>query len=327
MHLPNAESMLVWDNHTCMPLRYDTDKSLPQLERFRAVGTNVVSINTGYGEQGPEQHLRVLAHFRRWILQRPQQYRIVQSAEDIERAVRDAVLGIFFDIEGANAIADQLSLIQLYYDLGVRWMSIAYNRNNRVGGGCMDDDPGLSDFGRAFVDEMERTGMLVCCSHTGARTVRDVLSYARKPVIFSHSNPRALQDHPRNIDDDAILGCAKLGGVVGVNGVSDFLPDHDISARTLARNVDYIANLAGVDHVGIALDYCFDHHDFDDELRADPELFGMTAEQVDQLTIDFAPPERMPEIVTELRALHYSESDIAKIMGGNWMRIAREVWR
>lgn len=319
--------MLTWDNHTCLPLRPHDSAFLPQLERFKHAGVNVVSINAGFGEQTPEDHLRMIAHLRAWIVQNNDAYELAATADDIERIAAANKIALIFDIEGARAIGDQLSLIPMYYDLGVRWMSIAYNRNNLAGGGCMDNDPGLSDFGHEFVRTMEQTGMLVDCSHTGHRTVRDVFGIATRPVIFSHSNPSALNEHKRNIGDDLILACAKTGGVVGINGVGMFLGDNDISSEIIARNIDYVAKLAGIDHVGISLDYVFDNDEVIEFARSNPALFGFTNPDEAAHVRAFAEPEQIPEILACLKQMGYAQSDLEKIAGGNWMRIAREAWR
>src|SRR3546814_1364261 len=105
---------------------------------------------------------------------------------------------------------------------------------------------------------MARVGMVACCSHTGYRTARDVIEYSRNPVIFSHSNPRALFDHPRNIPDDLMLGCARTGGVVCLNGIGIFLGNNDTSTENYFRHMDYAVQLVGAAHVGIGLDYLFD---------------------------------------------------------------------
>ena len=193
------ERAVVWDSHTCMPLDPQDERFLPEFDRFRRLGVNAVGVNVGFGEQSIEPHVRMLAHFRAWIRAHSDAYMLIEDVEDIDVARNTGRLGIFFDIEGANAVADQPSLVPLYYELGVRWMLMAYNKNNRVGGGCMDDDSGLTAFGRSVIDEMNRTGMIPCCSHTGKRTVMDVIEYSRTPVIFSHSNPRALWDHPARV--------------------------------------------------------------------------------------------------------------------------------
>ena len=318
--------MIVWDNHTCLPLRPHDERFLPELRRARAAGVTVVGINVGFGEQSIEQHIRMLAHFRRWFDQRADEFLMIRVAGDVERARERGRLGVFFDIEGAGAIDDQLSLIALYYDLGVRWMSIAYNLNNRVGGGCMDEDTGLTPFGELAVEEMARVGMITCCSHTGMRTVMGVIERSSKPVIFSHSNPRALWDHARNISDEAILACAAKGGVIGINGVGIFLGDNDTRSQTVARNMDYVAKLAGIDHVAIGLDYVYDTEELEAYLRARPQLFG-NGHRGSTESPAFVAPEQIPEIARCLGAMGYVQSDLEKIMGLNLLRVARAVWK
>jgi membrane dipeptidase len=318
---------ILWDNHTCMPLDPRDERFLPQLERLRSAGVTVVGMNVGYGEQGIEAHVRMLAHFRAWIKARPDRYLLVERISDVAAAKESGKLGIFFDVEGANAVEDQLSTIPLYYDLGVRWMLMAYNRNNRAGGGCLDADGGLTAFGRSIVAEMNRVGMVPCCSHTGKRTVLDVIAASSTPVIFSHSNPRMLWNHPRNIDDDVILACAERGGVVGINGVGPFLCEGGVTAATLARHVDYVVQLAGIDHAGMGLDYVFDQEELKTAFATTPHLFGADAKRYAGGDCSFAEPEQLPEVAGELAALGYSDDDVRKVLGLNWLRIASAVWK
>jgi membrane dipeptidase len=318
------EKSLVWDNHGCMPVRPHDESFLPQLERYRAAGVNVVALNIGYGEQGVEEHVRVIAHFRRWLVAREADYVLVGTTDDIERARREGKLAVMFDIEGMNAIADQVSLVQFYYDLGVRWMLVAYNRNNRAGGGCQDADPGLTAFGREVLDEMARVGMVACCSHTGHRTTMDVMAYSKRPVIFSHSNARAVHEHPRNVRDEALKACAATGGVVGLNGLGLFLTAEGDLADAFVRHVDYIVQLIGADHVGLGLDYVFDQKELDDAV-SDPEAFP--PELGYQAGIQMLPPESIEEVVERLLGLGYADEDIRAILGGNLLRVARQVWR
>jgi membrane dipeptidase len=230
-----------------------------------------------------------------------------------------------FDIEGANAIGDQLSLVQLYYDLGVRWMLLAYNVPNRVGGGCQSEDAGLTAFGRAVLAEMERVGMQVCLSHTGHRTARDALDAASRPVIFSHSNCAALHPHPRNIPDDLIRACAATGGVVGINGVGIFLGRNDISSQTYSRHIDHVVQLVGPQHVSIALDYVFDVGELEEHMRRMQSTFppGLGYE----LGARFVAPEQLEEIVQTLQGWGYRDEDLAALLGGNLLRLARTVWK
>ncbi|TDR41531.1 membrane dipeptidase [Tahibacter aquaticus] len=316
---------LVWDNHACLPLRPGDERFLPQLERHRAVGADVVIVNVGFGQHSIEEHVRMLASLRDWFARHADRYRLIATVEDIALARSEGKLAIGFDIEGARAIDDQLSLVQLYYDLGVRWMLLAYNQNNLAGGGCQDEDAGLSDFGRQLLQEMARVGMLACCSHTGYRTAREAIDASPTPVIFSHSNPRALRDHPRNIPDDLIRACAARGGVIGINGIGIFLGDNDASSAALARHVLYVADLVGVEHVGLGLDYTFDKEEVDEYVLAHPEIFpphlgyGAGMRMVE--------PEQLPELADILLARGFSDDQLAAVLGGNWLRLARQVWR
>ncbi len=322
----NLADWLVWDNHGCLPLRpFDTD-FLPQLGRYRQAGVDVAIINIGFGEHGIEDHIRMIASFRHWLKQHPESYALIATADDIERVRREGKLAIAFNMEGANGLADQPSLISLYYDLGVRWMLMAYNRANRVGSGCHEEeDRGLTAFGRTVLDEMARVGMVACCSHTGHRTTMDVMNYTSQPVIFSHSNPRALHDHPRNIRDEAMRACAATGGVVGINGIGIFLGQNDNSTETFVRHVDYAVQLIGAEHVGLGLDYVFDAAELDDYLvsmaSTFPEGFSY------QAGMKMIEPERLSDIVEALVKRGYPEPAIGGILGGNFMRVARDVWR
>lgn len=315
----------VWDHHACMPLRPLDLSFLPQLARHKAAGFDAVTLNVGFGEQGPEDHLRMLAALRHWLLARPDEYLLLLEADDVERARSTHRLAVGFDIEGANAIGDQLSLIQLYHDLGVRWMLMAYNVPNRVGGGCQADDEGLTRFGRSVLAEMERVGMLVCVSHTGHHTARDVFDAATRPVIFSHSNCAAVHAHPRNIPDDLIRACAATGGVIGINGVGIFLGRNDISSQAYARHVDHVVQLVGPAHVSVALDYVFDVGELEEHLARMKASFppGLGYE----LGARFVPPEQIEEIVATLQGWGYRDVDLQALLGGNLLRLARTVWK
>jgi membrane dipeptidase len=259
---------------------------------------------------------------RRWIAMRPDKYRLVQTVGDVHRCKADAKLGICFDVEGMSPVQDNPSLVQTFYELGVRWMLIAYNRNNRAGGGCMDTDGGLTSTGLAVIDEMERVGMVLCLSHAGARTAMEALEYSRKPVIFSHSNPAGVLAHARNISDDLIKACARKRGVVGLSGLSVFLgAGTDLLARLL-HQLRYVIDLVGPQHVGLSLDYAFDQEEVTDYVRANPTLFPPGLD-----TMTMVEPEDFGAIAEQLARDNLSEDDIRAILGGNWLRIATEVWR
>jgi membrane dipeptidase len=130
---------VVWDNHACVPIRADAS-FLPQLVRYRNSGVNVVSVNVGFADIPLMDHLKTISFMRRWIALHPDCFRLISSVADIQRCKQEATLGITFDIEGMCPVQNDLSLVQTFYELGVRWMLIAYNRNNKAGGGCLDMD-------------------------------------------------------------------------------------------------------------------------------------------------------------------------------------------
>ena len=179
--------LIVWDNHVCLPIR-PGGQWFDQLERHRSSGATFVSVNLGDAEVPLETMLAMADHCLAAIAAHPDRYVLASSADAVRRAKTEGRLAVAFDIEGMRALGDDIRLIERFYGLGVRWMLIAYNRANLIGSGCHDaDDHGLTPLGRRFLDEMDRVGMVICCSHTGYRTSRDVLERATKPAIFSLS--------------------------------------------------------------------------------------------------------------------------------------------
>lgn len=217
-------------------------------------------------------------------------------------------------------------MVEVYYKLGVRHALLAYNQKNSVGDGCHErTNAGLSRYGITLVKRMNRIGMIVDLTHTGYKTTMDVFEHVSAPVIFSHSNPRALYDHERNIADDQIRACAATGGVIGVNGIGVFMAENDASTELLLRQIDYLVQLVGPAHVGIGLDWVYDL----------PSLIEITARSLDtypaqgyeRRDMQIVQPEQLPEVTEGLLKRGYGESDLEDILGGNWLRVARAVWK
>ena len=317
---------LVWDNHACLPFEKDRmDRFLPQLLRYSAAGASIVSLNVGYGTMTLAEHVSAIAAMRAWVAANPDLVGPVATAEDAAAMRSSGRLGIVFDIEGMAVFGDRPELVGLFYDLGVRWTLIAYNRGNQIGGGCHDQNTGLTQLGQRFLDEMARVGMVVCCSHTAYATVRDVCAYHRQPVILSHSNPRALCDHPRNVPDDILRAIAATDGVIGLNGIGIFLKRGDTSSRNLAEHIDYVVQKTGPRHVGLGLDYVLDRDELADINTDRPDLFPPGYGY--DTAFDLVAPEQYGEIVDALIKLGYTDADLKAILGGNHLRIAETVWR
>ncbi|HEY4164301.1 MAG TPA: membrane dipeptidase [Dongiaceae bacterium] len=314
---------LVWDDHS----GFDPDPKvdLHHLGQWKRAGVNYLSVNIGYDVVPWRKSLSTIAAFRAWVQQHPDEYVMVETVDDIARAKREGKLAVTFDLEGMNALDGDANMVGAYYALGVRHMLFAYNMNNLAGGGCHDDDQGLTDFGRAVIREMNRVGMVVDCSHTGYRTTMEAMEASQAPVIFSHSCSKAVWKHGRNITDDQIKACAKTGGVIGINGLGIFLGKNDISSENFVNHVTHTAEVAGVEHVGIALDYAFDTDGIEDVIGDHTNYWPK--DEYPGGVIDFIPPEQLPEITEVMLRRGFSDAEVTGILGGNFMRVARQVWK
>ncbi|MEM1019196.1 MAG: membrane dipeptidase [Pseudomonadota bacterium] len=315
---------VVWDNHACMPLRPGDAAFLPQLNRVKQAGVDVVTLNIACGKQTFQHAHDLQETFRNWVLEHSDAFEIVHTASDIHRIKRAGKMAICFDVEGGDALDNDASNVERLYALGVRWMLPTYNKNNALGGGCLDQDSGLTEFGRNVVAEMNRVGMVVCGSHCGAQTAQDLLDVSAAPVIFSHSNAHAVCPHPRNISDDLMRQCADTGGVVGLCGFSLFLGDKQPLHQLLAAHMDHALRVAGEDHVGLALDYVFDREELDAFIADNPDVFPPTVFHEGAAMMHH---EDLPVLHDVLLQKGWSSRVLEKVFGLNHVRLAQDVWK
>jgi membrane dipeptidase len=324
----------IWDDHCGFEMTPDAAVG-PLLKPWRAAGIDYFSINVYYDPVHWTRCLENMAALRRRIPLEAPWCQLVSTVSEIDAARAEGKAAATFDIEGMNALNGRLDLVQAYYELGVRHMLFAYNRNNLAGAGCHDENLGLTDFGRAVVDEMNRVGMVIDCSHCSFKASMEAMQRSSAPVIFSHSNARVLADHGRNIRDEQIRACAEGGGVIGINGLSVFLGDEEKSkAKSVARHVAYMAELVGPEHVGISLDFdssiladdgSGNGHASGEILEEDPEYWPPDAGY--DRPIDFLPLNRLPEVCDELFRVGFTGGEVAGVLGGNFRRIAIQVWK
>lgn len=316
-------SALVWDDHG--GFGYTTASALAGLERWRAAGIDYLSINAGYDVMPWTKTLEATSQYRHWIRTHPNLFVQVETVDDIPRARREGKLAVAFDLEGMNALNGDIGMVDLYYRLGVRQMLFAYNRNNLAGGGCHDEDVGLTDFGREVIREMNRVGMVVDCSHCSYRSSMEAIEASRSPVIFSHANARKLCDHERNIWDDQIKACAATGGVIGVTGVGIFLGPKGPTVEHLVEHIDHMVDLVGPEHVGFGMDSVFHantpHQPFTRSRDYWPER------QYPDSGTGYVPPEAAPRLTQALLDRGYGDHDIRGILGENFLRVAKIVWK
>ncbi|WP_374379795.1 dipeptidase [Dongia sp.] len=319
---------LVWDSHAGFAFVQAGD--LDELSRWRQSGIDFVSVNVGYDVEPWSRAVEALSGYRHWLRAHPDRFVLAGTVDDVIAAKGSGRLAVAFDIEGADALNGDLGMVDFYYRLGVRQMLLVYNRNNLVGGGCHDGDQGLTPFGRAVIAEMNRVGMIVDASHCSHRTSLDMMECSTAPVVFSHSNARALHDHERNIRDDQIKACAAQGGVIGVNGVGLFLGTSGDPVELLLAHIDHMCQLVGPQHVGLGLDSILACQP--DDLLSEEALRERAAaywppRQYPAAPMNFAPPEIMTDIAAGLDRRGYAATDIRAILGGNFARIANHVWR
>lgn len=290
----------------------------------------------------------------------PDRMMMAFSTDDIERAHKQKKLAALMGIEGGHSIENDIHLLRDFYRLGVRYMTLSWSNTNEWADSSGDiDDPkiqhhnGLTDFGKQVVLEMNRLGMMVDISHVADKTFWDAIATTKAPVIASHSSARALTNAPRNMTDDMLRAVAKNGGVVDVNFFSGFLDqnywnalqaqkaeqsaatrayldklkaegkqityvdDDRITREWMAKiprppftvlidHIDHIAKVAGIDHVGLG-------SDFDGVSGATPAGMDSAAD--------------LPKITQALLDRGYSAEDIHKILGGNVLRVFKEVER
>ena len=321
---------LVWD--MTLPWR---DYGAPDLRagtlpRMAAHGLNFISLTLAADWNGVGETAHKIAKERAYFQAHGDRFVLVEGVDDIERAQREGKLAVSFHFQGANPVNYDVNLIEVYYKLGVRHMLLAYNSKNATGDGCNErTDGGLSRFGISVVEQMNRVGMLIDGTHCGYRMTMELFEFSKDPVIFSHANAHALWEHRRNIRDDQIKACAASGGVIGVSGVGIFLGDNDVSTARLVEHIDHIAGLVGSEHVGLGLDYVYDQdaltrgHNSRPAWNPDAAAFGNTRRE----DVQYFPPEHLPQLTEALLARRYSEAEVRGILGENWLRLARRVWR
>ncbi len=233
--------------------------------------------------------------------------RLALTAADIRAAHAAGQVSVLLNIEGAEAIEGDLAALRNFYRLGVRMMGLVWNYRNEVADGAGDEAASgrLTQFGRQVVMEMNRLGMLIDLAHITSPCFYDVLELSEQPVLFTHGNCRALWDHPRNLTDDQIKALAQKGGVFGISFVNTFMNRETATLSTVADHIDHVVQVLGnADHVAYGSDF--------DGCTPPPGLENVV---------------KLLDLTAELLRRGYTEADMAKILGGNFLRVFEQVLR
>lgn len=263
-------------------------------------------------------------------------YRIILNVEDIDLAQKQGQVGFIMGLLTSTPIEDDLRLLTIFHRLGIRVMHLTYQRSNLVGDGCGDrKDGGLTNFGVQAVREMNRLGILIDLSHSSYRTAMDAIAVSEMPVVFTHTAVRALNEHIRNASDEQIRAIAAKGGMIGIISGKFLRADIDVVGSTVddyLNHVEYVAKLVGVDHVGIGLDVA-ERMTREEWMALDahyPELFKGKTSQFDKVFstkgLEDASQAKL-NLIRGMVARGYSDTDIQKILGLNWLRVLKQVWR
>jgi membrane dipeptidase len=248
------------------------------------------------------------------------------TAEDIRRAHATGKVAVILCLEGAAPIEDDISLLRILYDLGIRCIGLTHNQRNLLADGiAVHAGGGLTDFGRKAVSEMERLGIAVDVSHLSAEGFWSLVDVATRPITASHSNAHAINPHPRNLTDDQIRAIAASGGAIGVHGMS--LLVNGTSNATLAdviAHIDHMAALVGPQYVAVGPDIMPDW-----DATTYREVWSASAD-LSSLTFTYPPDfdglDKMGNLATGLLQRGYADGDVAGILGGNWLRVLGAIW-
>lgn len=297
------------------------------LDTMRASGFKFVSLTVASDYTSTKEAFKNIQLVRLLLLGRLGKIRFVRTVKDIRQAIQDGKLAVSLHFQGTVPIGEDLSLVETFYKRGIRHMLMAYNARNFVGYGCHEEeDKGLTPFGRNLILEMNRVGMLVDVAHTGHRTAMETIEASAKTVIVSHGNIWALYQHPRCVRDELIKAIAAKNGVIGITGLGLFMGNNDASVENYVRNIDYIVQLAGAEHVGIGLDYVYDMDALMRFAENHPEQYPKEGGYFD-MEIKQLPHTQIPQVAGALLKKGYSEQAVQNILGQNWLRVLEQVWQ
>jgi membrane dipeptidase len=302
------------------------------IAKFKSSGINVFHPAVGIG--GPEAFDEGMQFFAAWnsfLAGRDDVLMRIDSAGDFDRVKSSGKIAVILGLQNAEHFRRPAD-VDLFYGYGQRVAQLTYNSRNRIGNGSTERrDEGLSDFGVAIVERMNKVGMAVDVSHCGDRTTLDAFELSKKPVLITHSNVRALAGgHPRDKSDEAIRAVGKSGSVMGITGVRMFVSDKEpTTIENVLDHFDYVSRLIGPEHLGVGSDMDLDGYDamppeLNKALRASYKGSYGFRERIDIEGLDH--PKRMFDLTEGLIRRKYTDAQIEGILGGNFRRVLAQIW-
>jgi membrane dipeptidase len=254
--------------------------------------------------------------------------RLVEKSSDIIEAKKNGQLAVILGVQSPSFIDQDRSRVRIMHKLGLRILQMTYMERNYLGDGCLEpENRGLTHFGIQIVRECNRLGIVLDCSHVGINTTLDTARHSSKPILISHTAARALVDNPRSATDEQIKAVAERGGVIGITPLSALMRvDRPPTIEDYLDHFDHVLNLVGPDHVGLGTDM------FDGKTKANwvtgvyyPESSGK-ATYGNRRVANFSRKSDLSNLVEAFLRRGYDRALILKLLGGNFLRVFREIW-
>lgn len=297
------------------------------LDNFKKGGFNLI-ISSLYMDDLflPEMALRVALGQIRALIEDietcDEEVILVKTKEDLNKAVNENKIGIIISFEGLEPIGNDIGLLRIFYELGVRAAGLVWSRRNYVADGCsfnpVDEGQrgGLSRFGVKVVERMEELNMLIDVSHLNDEGFWDVVKFTKKPFIASHSNSRTLHGRMRNLTDDQIKAIADRNGVIGINAYRNIagVREGENPISRLADHIEYMVKLVGAKHVGYGFDLCNNFYNSELKFKFEPHNSDSLSSHAEAVLL-----------TEELLRRGISQEDLKLIIGGNFLRIFNDI--
>ena len=303
-----------------------------EFQRFRDSGISV--FHHAFGSGGPNAYDLAVNFFgmTNALIAGSDQYLMrIDSAGDFRRVKGSGKIGVMLGLQNSEHFRRPQD-VPFFFSLGQRVSQLTYNSRNLIGNGSTERrDEGISDFGAAIIDQMNKTGMAIDVSHCGDRTTLDAFELSKRPVLITHTNCRALAPgHPRCKTDEAIKAAGKSGGVVGITGVRMFVKvSEPTTIEDVLNHFDHVKKLIGSEQLGVGSDVDLDGYDdlspeMQKSLRASYKGSYGFRDKIDIEGLDH--PKRMFDLTEGLIRRKYSDAEIRGVLGGNFARVLGEIW-
>ena len=294
-----------------MGVRHTSDQS--DLPRFRDGGVDAqmfaIWVDPGADSAYYKLSVTMIDTFYNQVARNSGAIAQARTAAEIGQVNSSGKLAAVLAVEGGHAIENDLEKLKTYYAKGARYLTITWNNSTAWATSAQDKlsaTKGLSEFGKQVITTLDSLGMIIDVAHTGIKTIEDILTVTKNPIIDSHGGVYSLNHNYRNLTDDQIRSIAQSGGVIGVVFYTYFLSSaatNKVTIDTVIKHIDYIKNLVGIDYVAIG-------SDFDGGITAPVGLEDVS---------------KLPALTIALLKHGYSSSDVKKILGGNYMRVFKQV--